>query len=452
MTQTPPRSTSPLRWLLVCLLASAVCVGQLGCITIITGGECQSDNDCPQDKALTVLCIKTAQGNKCLTSSTPPLPTQCISDSDCDTFETCIREACIRTKVCECASDTDCQEGMVCQACRCEAPQRVCAQETDCPPGQDCINQRCQQPKDTGCKSSTDCTNNQQCNLVTGKCLDCLQDIDCPIGETCSPDGSCQTNQPCQCKTSLECPGQQRCVGCRCQLLTAPGAVCDDHKPCPTGQNCVYSPIDKNSYCYLICDDDKACQTNQGQKSCIRLSPRTKESYCVEERTEGQSCLSSRKEQAICRKSMAPLLYCDPKSGTCQPSKIAKSEGEVCDGDATLCDWGAGLVCHLQTRICTKGSVMAGEAAECRVGNSDQACLSGLQCIQLGPEPKQTRCMVTCDNQKLTTCQHNKALSCVPILDNGKGVCLQTSCTGDDQCVTQSFSCQTFADGRICLP
>jgi peptidoglycan-associated lipoprotein len=68
-------------------------------------------------------------------------------DGECKTSQDCLEQQgygkiCVEGRCQECGADTDCKEGFVCRANKCE-PKPQCAADADCPSGQVCENEKC---------------------------------------------------------------------------------------------------------------------------------------------------------------------------------------------------------------------------------------------------------------------------------------------------------------------
>jgi peptidoglycan-associated lipoprotein len=109
----------------------------------------------------------------------------CDSDRDCKKDEHCVNKHCE-----ECAVDSHCRKGEVCQAGACVLPKGGCRGDTDCEGGQVCLEHRC-----SACKADSDCGADRRCEngrcQARGACksdADCAEDEDCVKGE-CSRGG-----------------------------------------------------------------------------------------------------------------------------------------------------------------------------------------------------------------------------------------------------------------------
>lgn len=409
--------------------------------------------------------------------------TSCINSSDCPSpLESCIDRKCVN-KSCECTQDEDCLVGKRCSQCKCvdRLPTQTCQTQTDCQrdspfcvsgeclacrndadcsSGNTCNKGICITGNDRPCQSSRDCPRDASwCNPQTMRCVECFQDNQCSLGETCQSN-RCNNTNGCTCQDTKDCPGGQFCEQCKCTAIPQPGAPCSPQQPCPNPLVCVTTPIDGKSHCFQSCavtrpihDKQPTCSFNKdGRNVCVQSFPDSTLSLCLKERKEGESCGKPGTEQAICRRSQSPVLYCDPASKTCKRPTLRTQKDDTCDGVATQCDRSKGLVCDQKEQKCVPTTVIAAEGQVCRT-TGGVICEDALSCVRLsifasGAE----RCAKLCAPQDPKSCSHNNKLTCFPILPDGRGACLQTNCSASESCVFPEFVCTTFADANICLP
>ena len=143
--------------------------------------ECAKDSDCPAGK----IC----QDKKCVEKPVPPQ--KCSKDSDCPTGNVCKDGKCVLAP--ECTKDADCPTGMICKEGLCLFPILKCTKDSDCPAGKICQDKKCVE-KPVLCVKDSDCLTGQVCK--NGKCetvippVGCVKDSDCPTGNVCK-DGKC---------------------------------------------------------------------------------------------------------------------------------------------------------------------------------------------------------------------------------------------------------------------
>ncbi len=120
-----------------------------------------------------------------LTGCPPPYP-KCSSDEACkDHSEVCVQGQCQ-----ECATDSNCKQGFVCDANRC-VPKPECTATTGCGPNQKCSSGKCITPecdKDTDCGAGGKCQN-RRCAVARAP-GSCSTNDDCQSGENCKA-GTC---------------------------------------------------------------------------------------------------------------------------------------------------------------------------------------------------------------------------------------------------------------------
>lgn len=105
----------------------------------------------------------------------------CDSDRDCHQGEHCVNKHCS-----QCAVDSHCKKGEVCEAGACVLPKGGCRADGDCQGGKVCLEHRC-----SACKADAECGADHRCE--NGRCLArgaCKKDEDCAEDEDCV-DGQC---------------------------------------------------------------------------------------------------------------------------------------------------------------------------------------------------------------------------------------------------------------------
>ncbi len=99
-------------------------------------------------------------------SACPPTYPKCSSDSDCSSKG----EVCVQGQCQECATDTNCKPGFVCDANKC-VPKPECTEKVPCGGDKKCKQGKCiiEGPKEGGsCTTNEDCPSGEECKA--GKC------------------------------------------------------------------------------------------------------------------------------------------------------------------------------------------------------------------------------------------------------------------------------------------
>jgi hypothetical protein len=320
------------------------------------GGLCADPlDDCTQD-------ADCARGDVCFPDG--KCDPGCLSDADCSDDKYCDTGA--RLCATGCRDSLSCDPGLICGANRrCACNETSCLGELVCdlgacvPPGaSSCEEVTCQpgffcNPDDRfrcefGCTDEVgrfnSCPVSTQCNLATGQCItpqclgrdgsecvntprprwnvagcfcaECLTDAQCPAGEACNANGTCQP-----------------CARCNAGM---PGV-------CGVGAN-VSSP-----YCVAGC-----CAECVSGADCA-VGEQCNDGVCG----PGVSCAQN---PAIC-----------PQGTTCQSNVCQPAGGDMCD-PATPNSCPLGSFCDQSTRTCVSGGGVCGAC------NSDCTCPNGLIC------------------------------------------------------------------------
>ena len=193
---------------------------------------CANDDDCGEDE-------------KCLVNLAAPCANHCVpKDAECATYEDCpicngcVEGQCIPSGLLECAQDSDCADGQVCDIDPVAACKNHCV---DAPPE---------------CATSDDCGLCAAC--VGGECkglgvIMCETDDDCADGQSCQVDATDACKNQCvdatpECVTSDDCGPCAGCVGGECKGLGA--VMCETDDDCAEGQAC---QVDGTDACMNQC-------------------------------------------------------------------------------------------------------------------------------------------------------------------------------------------------------
>ncbi|WP_224244628.1 hypothetical protein [Hyalangium gracile] len=172
----------------------------------------------------------------------------CVDSADCpDSAKNCAAlSASDGRKVCQCFTDTLCNQDRVSANLVCSELDRVCA------------------PK---CTSNTDCGTGRTCDTATGQCqqelssLRCLDDMDCLAGELCHPEAKvCVVN----CASSVDCPHSAKTCVPISGFDTRTVCKCSTNELCNIdGGTTALVCSDLDSVCTPKCTRDSDCSAGR---------------------------------------------------------------------------------------------------------------------------------------------------------------------------------------------
>lgn len=268
---------------------------------------------------------------------------QCAADSDCAAGEVCQNGVCVPAQGCQ--TNADCARGQVC-----DPTTATCVNACT----GSCTNKSC---GDDGCGGSCGtCAAGELCNSVN-QCVHCAPN--CGAGRTCGDDGcggTCGT-----CATGETCDPNGNCV--------PPGAdgglVCRSDSDCPSGQVCVngtcdypstdggplYCRVDSDCPSGLVCDPTTGTcgypATDGGPMTCSTNADCPSGLVCTNGVCEYPATDGGPSPYCQTDADCPAGEYCDPTSLTCQVG-AADGGGPIDAGPAycrTNADCPAGHVC-----------------------------------------------------------------------------------------------------------
>ncbi len=165
------------------LTLAAILVLVPGCPILFPPATCTTNADCTNENS--PVCVIPA-------GETDGTCEECGSNADCDDGLFCNgTETCDANNTCSTGSDP-CTGDQVCDEANNECDD-VCTADTDCNDGDACTNDAC---ADEVCENTAVNCGAQVCDPSDGSCVDCLNDSDCGVGETCGDDNTCQPAPP----------------------------------------------------------------------------------------------------------------------------------------------------------------------------------------------------------------------------------------------------------------
>lgn len=400
------------------------------CITnLLQGGATCTSPTITWDNAETTCLLINCIDDGCVIVQIPDdCEDKCISFIiDCEDCDQCPPQRitrCLCDDLDECPNCSECAEGGFCEPVICSGTEQCdpvtgdcvqCLLDGDCSCDQECVNNLCQ------------CPPGQQIN-AQGCCVDCLNNDDCPACEQCRA-GACEpvvcatgicnpeTDICVECVENGDCVGDNtccvngRCTCCPGYYLNSEGD-CVEIPDCVTNGDCPACFICEDGECVpQVCPDGRTCVDGDCVLACDCLNPNC---------PQGQVCVTG--PFGVC--------YCTTCSGGC----------------ATNADCGEGCTCVNGQCVtapcygpCTSGSD-CGDGCGCQGGQ----CVScdSLTCVQcatvLGCQCTDS---VTCVNSPCDNpCANaNDCATGCGCQDNNCVGCNAVSCTTNANCPEGCF-------------
>jgi hypothetical protein len=170
-------------------------------------------------------------------------PCECDTDEECPEGMVCTDSGVCKTEDLSCVVSDDCDNNeMCCLNEKCVECDSLCETHEDCPEGMVCINGQC--VEGILCETDEDCWEHGLCcsgynegYKVCEECdIECATNTDCPYGLCCSPD---------------EATGAMECVDCECSCL---GDEMYKHECCMQSND-----ITSGQICWKEDEDCSAC-------------------------------------------------------------------------------------------------------------------------------------------------------------------------------------------------
>ncbi|MBI4718081.1 MAG: S8 family serine peptidase [Planctomycetes bacterium] len=326
----------------------------------------------------------------------------------------------VSLNVASCTTDTDCDDGLVCDGPETCGPQGTCqpGAAVNCGDGVACTTDSCVEPtgacthtpSDALCDNGLVCDGTETCNAAAG--CQAGTPVVCDDGVPCTMDQCSEAFAGCDfipndaaCDNGLFCDGYEYCdffLGCQpgyydpcfgqpCDEATdtcgtcGTDADCDDGVPCTTDSCDTATGTCNNLPDDLLCDDGLFCNGWEYCDSwlgCVSTGDPCFGLPCNEATDSCGGCLSD----ADCD-DFVPCTVdsCDPNSGFCNhtPDHTACDNGLFCDGVETCdalrdCVAGTPIDCA-DAIVCTLD--LCNEATDtCDHTPDDTSCDNGLYC------------------------------------------------------------------------
>ena len=288
----------------------------------------------------------------CATSGGLAHCVQCTRDADCSSGMKCNTA----TNECqECNLDADCPRGRTCNGGKCElcsTTSQCAGVSCNCCPGPSTL--KCAPltpgaaPSCVECTQDSDCAQGLKCDAINGRCVERIPD--CDTSERCGP-------------LCLHCPNErpfcldgQVCVQCRADFECAAGEFCvsGECTSCTTDRHC-------GPRCGSCGGDTPYCKTNGTAEAsvcvrCLDSSQCSSGSCDPATNTCSTTCLASCSPGTYCNGSSCVRCYANtqcPCGGSCEMNQCSASCG-------TSNDCASVEHCTAVSRSCERGRVQPG--------------------------------------------------------------------------------------------
>ncbi len=351
--------------------------------------------------------------------------TACKKNSDCADGKICKDGKCTADSKGGCKADSDCNTGETCNNGKCEKKDDGgCKDDGDCNTGETCNNGKCEKKDDGGCKDDGDCNTGETCN--NGKCEKkddggCKSDADCNADETCN-NGKCEKKQQGGCKSDADCKAPTpkcdgnagKCVECLDNVDCGQGKECKANK-CESAQGECQSDADCQGKPKKFCSDQQKCEWE-----CKKDEDCGKNAKCVNNACQ-KDTPSGCKKDADCGGN-TPV--CDTKANKCveclQDSDCKDPKKPVCNGNACVAQQSASCTPACKAdEFCFSGEKCLKKFKNCQ---TDKDCGANEGCVSV---ERGKVCLTKCD----TTKNKSKTDFTNPACWNGYGYCLASSST-----------------------
>ncbi len=356
----------------------------------------------------------------------PSVPEICTSDADCAPWAlvcdplsgTCVEclfstPHCPAGWICE---DFACKETTVCggdEECAafetepfCDPVTGLCVacfEDLQCPEANKCVDAVCQPY--TPCESSKQCGDEELCWLDEGMCVECVLPEDCAAGEECSKDHTCEP--------VTACTSDKQCtpLGMVCDFEAGLCRQCVVHGDCPAEYHCLGNEciLDSCLAGSARCEAGGIEVCNDVGDGYLPVVPCEAEQTCVESFPE-----------AVCTDWICPAgqSWCDEPAApetavTCAVDGLSIAATIPCQETGQVCLGGACLdvICPPAAVTCDPTGFSLVTCVEKGTKQVEEACGPGKFC-KLGTEKGTASCEVQVCPPDQAVCVGNVASTC----------------------------------------
>ena len=418
------------------------------CLTL-----CEVDDDCSESE---VCCDKEEVSICTPLADCPP----CYTDNDCEFGQKCCGELpfteCLEQEVCpQCRQDEECvemfQEGSVCCG---EWPNSRCADESYCSVFDHCVFECEEGTTCVGCEEGETCVGDYPFSYCQSDSGNCTLNDDCLPHEICcgiDPTAECKQPDECnECETAQDCGDDSLCCAqgegrfCNIGQTCSENLVCNSDEDCTseTGQYCC--GYGENNWCgddpeclTPTCFTDEDCPNNA--ECCGVLPDMTCVEDCPNECTRDSECSRGMR---CCGESFDMRCYfwlsCDQQE-ECATDEHCPS-GYLCCGNEP-------------NRVC-QGGVNCGSPLSVSC-SADEDCVPGTNCCLTNPGGpvclEDEYCEVGCDDDGDCSEGETCCVNFFPKICVTEEECALV-CTVEEGCEFEGFSCCLIDEIWDCRP
>jgi Cys-rich repeat protein len=317
-----------------------------------------------------------------------------------------------------------------------------CLEDANCPEGETCRNGTCA----GGCTGDAECpAETPWCRLATGVCVECLGPEHCDAGEDCRANAC--VPQTIACASDGDCAVDPTRPRCRLTGETGVCVECLDGADCGEAQACI-----ADACVSVSCTADADCAAVPGLPRCDLEASRCVACLGDGDCAEGERCVERActvvpgcAVDADCREPTRPI--CDPASGACR----------ACAGDVECTAPETGRCAPTGACLgCLGDDDCGGAAPRCSPAGACVGCLSSGDC-GAGETCTDGTCIrpVACTGDAGCAggfvCDRGACVACRTDAECPRGTCVAGACVDRAPCVSDAGCARGLCVGGACV-